>query len=30
MLIASRGDGRGVKSLAAKSFLIIKGTYTLK
>lgn len=30
MLIASRGDGRGVKALADKSFLIIKGTYTLK
>ena len=30
MLIASRGDGRGVKSLADKSFLIIKGTYTIK
>lgn len=30
MLIASRGDGRGVKSLADKSFLIIKGTYTLQ
>lgn len=29
MLIASRGDGRGVKALADKSFLIIKGTYTL-
>lgn len=30
MLIASRGDGRGVKAAADKSFLIIKGTYTLK
>jgi hypothetical protein len=30
MLIASRGDGRGVKAIADKSFLIIKGTYTLK
>ncbi len=30
MLIASRGDGRGVKSMADKSFLIIKGTYTIK
>lgn len=30
MLIASRGDGRGMKALADKSFLIIKGTYTLK
>ncbi|HWR60017.1 MAG TPA: hypothetical protein VN580_00310 [Clostridia bacterium] len=30
MLIASRGDGRGIKSLADKSFLIIKGTYTLQ
>lgn len=30
MLIASRGDGRGVKAVADKSFLIIKGTYTLK
>jgi len=30
MLIASRGDGRGVKALADKSFLIIKGTYTLE
>ena len=30
MLIASRGDGRGTKALADKSFLIIKGTYTLK
>ncbi|MGE5632715.1 MAG: hypothetical protein ACM3TR_16735 [Caulobacteraceae bacterium] len=30
MLIASRGDGRGLKALADKSFLIIKGTYTLK
>lgn len=30
MLIASRGDGRGVKALADKSFLIIKGTYTLQ
>ena len=30
MLIASRGDGRGVKAMADKSFLIIKGTYTLK
>ncbi|MDD4504226.1 MAG: hypothetical protein PHS15_05295 [Clostridiaceae bacterium] len=29
MLIASRGDGRGMKALADKSFLIIKGTYTL-
>lgn len=30
MLIASRGDGRGVKAIADKSFLIIKGTYTIK
>lgn len=30
MLIASRGDGRGMKALADKSFLIIKGTYTLQ
>lgn len=30
MLIASRGDGRGIKALADKSFLIIKGTYELK
>jgi len=30
MLIASRGDGRGLKALADKSFLIIKGTYTLQ
>ncbi len=30
MLIASRGDGRGVKALADKSFLIIKGSYTLQ
>lgn len=30
MLIASRGDGRGIKALVDKSFLIIKGTYTLK
>lgn len=30
MLIASRGDGRGLKSLADNSYLIIKGTYTLK
>ncbi|MHB1393732.1 MAG: hypothetical protein ACYCYE_11790 [Clostridia bacterium] len=30
MLIASRGDGRGVKAMADKSFLIIKGTYTVK
>lgn len=30
MLIASRGDGRGVKALADKSFLIIKGSYTLE
>ncbi len=30
MLIASRGDGRGLKALQDKSFLIIKGTYTLK
>ncbi|KUO72765.1 MAG: hypothetical protein APF77_02035 [Clostridia bacterium BRH_c25] len=30
MLIASRGDGRGVKAQADKSFLIIKGTYTIK
>lgn len=30
MLIASRGDGRGLKALADKSFLIIKGTYTLE
>lgn len=29
MLIASRGDGRGVKAMADQSFLIIKGTYTL-
>ena len=29
MLIASRGDGRGVKAMVDKSFLIIKGTYTL-
>lgn len=30
MLIASRGDGRGIKAIADKSFLIIKGTYTLQ
>lgn len=30
MLIASRGDGRGVKALADKSFLIIKGSYTVE
>lgn len=30
MLIAARGEGRGLKALADKSFLIIKGTYTLK
>ena len=30
MLIASRGDGRGLKALADKSFLIIKGPYTLQ
>ena len=30
MLIAARGEGRGLKALADKSFLIIKGTYTLQ
>ncbi len=30
MLIAARGDGRGMKALADKSFLLIKGTYTLQ
>jgi hypothetical protein len=30
MLIAARGEGRGLKALADGSFLIIKGTYTLK
>jgi hypothetical protein len=30
MLIASRADGRGIKALANKSFLIIKGAYTIK
>lgn len=30
MLIASRGDGRGLKAVQDKSFLIIKGTYTVK
>lgn len=30
MLIAARGEGRGMKALADKSFLIIKGTYVLK
>jgi len=30
MLIASRGDGRGIKVESDKAFLIIKGTYTLK
>jgi len=30
MLIASREDGRGMKALADRSFLIIKGIYTLK
>lgn len=30
LLIASRNDGRGIKSLTDNSFLIIKGTYTLK
>ncbi len=30
MLIAARGEGRGLKALADKSFLIIKGTYSLQ
>jgi hypothetical protein len=30
MLIAARGEGRGMKALADKCFLIIKGTYVLK
>ncbi|MGI6586534.1 MAG: hypothetical protein ACOX3L_11605 [Lutisporaceae bacterium] len=30
MLIAARGEGRGLKALADRSFLIIKGTYTLQ
>ncbi len=30
MLIAARGEGRGLKALADKSFLIIKGIYTLQ
>ncbi len=30
MLIAAMGEGRGLKALADKSFLIIKGTYTLQ